>query len=294
MFSKKSKIFLGLTFSFSWGIAIAFHLSGGKWNTPQALAVATLYMLVPMLSAIFVQKRIFRESVKDTYEISFKINRWFLAAWLAPFVMAIIAGAIGLLARDVEFSSDMAGMYERFKDRLSPEKLEEMRRQMAGLPVHPFIISLAQGLVAGFTINALFAFGEELGWRGLLLKELEHLGFWKSSFLIGVIWGVWHAPIILQGHNFPDHPRTGVFVMIIACVFLSPIFGYFRIRARSTIAAAIVHGSFNATPGLALMFLKGGSDLWAGVTGFAGILAMAVILGGIVIYDRRFSGNPLT
>ena len=95
LFSKKARIFLGLTFLFSWGIAIAFHLSGGKWNTPPALAVASLYMLVPMLSALYVQKRIYRENVSDTYELSFKINRWFLAAWLVPFVMAIIAGAIG-------------------------------------------------------------------------------------------------------------------------------------------------------------------------------------------------------
>ena len=32
------------------------------------------------------------------------------------------------------------------------------------------------GIVAGFTINGLFAFGEEYGWRGVLMDELQAAG----------------------------------------------------------------------------------------------------------------------
>ena len=48
-----------------------------------------------------------------------------------------------------------------------------------------------------------------------LQRELAELGLWKSSWVIGVIWGFWHAPLILQGHNYPQHPWAGVFMMTV-------------------------------------------------------------------------------
>jgi membrane protease YdiL (CAAX protease family) len=146
--------------------------------------------------------------------------------------------------------------------------------------VHPIWIGLLQGLVAGPTINAIAGFGEELGWRGMLQKEFAPLGFWKASLLVGVIWGVWHAPLILQGHNYPEHPRTGVLMMILWCALLGPVFSYVRLKARSVLAAAVMHGSVNATFGLAIMVVKGGNDLVVGVTGVSGLaVLLAVDLG---------------
>lgn len=157
---------------------------------------------------------------------------------------------------------------------------------MATFPIHPIWIGLAQGLIAGITINAVAGFGEELGWRGFLQKELGYIGFWKSSALIGIIWGVWHAPIILQGHNYPQHPIVGVFMMIVFCLLLTPIFSYVRLKAKSVIAAAIIHGSLNATAGLGIMVVKGGNDLLIGVTGVAGFIALAVINLFIFIFEH--------
>jgi hypothetical protein len=42
-------------------------------------------------------------------------------------------------------------------------------------------------LVLGATVNAVFAFGEEFGWRGDLLWELAPLGFWRASVAIGAM-----------------------------------------------------------------------------------------------------------
>ena len=67
--------------------------------------------------------------------------------------------------------------------------------------------------VAAPLINTLLALGEELGWRGLLLPELLPLGQRRAILLSGVIWGFWHAPVILQGHNYPSQPVLGVFLM---------------------------------------------------------------------------------
>ncbi len=75
--------------------------------------------------------------------------------------------------------------------------------------IHPLWMLFINSLVAGATINAIAAFEEESGWRGFLLNKLKHQSFIKTSFTIGLIWGVWHAPIILAGHNYPDHPCHG-------------------------------------------------------------------------------------
>lgn len=183
----------------------------------------------------------------------------------------------------------MTGFAERFKQVLPPEQFERMQRQTAALPVHPFWIAMALGLIAGITINAVAGFGEELGWRGFLQKEFGFMGFWKSSLLIGFIWGLWHAPLILQGHNYPQHPKAGVFMMTVWCMLLAPIFSYVRLKAKSVIAAAVIHGSLNATAGLAIVVVQGGNDLLIGVPGLAGFIVLAIINLVIFAYER---GKP--
>lgn len=76
-------------------------------------------------------------------------------------------------------------------------------------------------------------------------------------------------------------------------MLLSPIFGYVRMRARSVIAAAVIHGSLNASAGLAIMVMRGGNDLTVGVTGLAGLIVLAVANVGILVYDRVLAREPI-
>ena len=76
-------------------------------------------------------------------------------------------------------------------------------------------------------------------------------------------------------------------MMTIFTLLLAPIFSYVRLKAKSVIAAAIIHGSLNGTFGLAIMVVKGGNDLTVGVTGLAGFIVLAVANVGIFVYDRK-------
>ena len=292
--TRKAVIFVVLTFSASWLLAGGFYAVGGRLNSPIAIVVLLAYMFMPMTMAIVVQKVIYKEPLRQPLGISFRPNRWFLVAWLLPAVVAFPTIGVSLLLPGVEYSPEMTGFFERLGSALTPGQLEEMRHQMAALPIHIIWIALLQTLVAGITINAVAGFGEELGWRGLLQKELGYLGFWKSSALIGLIWGVWHAPIIIQGHNYPQHPIAGVAMMMVFTLLLSPIFALVRIKAKSVIAAAIIHGSLNATAGLPLMVILGGNDLTVGVTGLAGFIVLAVVNVAIFVYDRFLAKEPCT
>ena len=289
---RKAGLFVAWTFGISWLLAGAFWAFGGKWNTPVAMAVGVAYMFVPMAVAIGVQKLACHEPLRGPLGISFRLNRWFAIAWLLPPLLAFAALGVSLLLPSVEYSATMEGMFERYRSLLSPEKLAEMRGQAAKLPVHPIWLALALGLVAGVTINAVAGFGEELGWRGFLQRELGDLGFWRSSLLIGAIWGAWHAPLILQGHNYPQHPVAGAFLMVLFCVLLAPILSYVRLKARSVLAAAVLHGTLNGTAGIALLVVRGGSDLLVGVTGLAGLLVLGLADAALWAYDRFAARAP--
>jgi len=82
-------------------------------------------------------------------------------------------------------------------------------------------------------------------------------------------------------------------MMIIWCILLAPIFSYVRLKAKSVIAAAIFHGSFNATAGLAVMVVKGGNDLLIGVTGLAGFIVLIIANIGLFIYDKFLNKEPI-
>src|SRR5262249_53074594 len=285
---KKVALFVGLTFLVSYSIVPLYFALGGTKAMPGMLILSVVYMFMPLSVAVVVQKLVYHAPLKDSCRINFRPNRWFLVAWLLPPVIALATLGVALLLPGVGFSSHMAGMFERFQGLVTPEQLEEMKQQAEALPIHPFWLGLLQGLVAGVTVNAVAAFGEELGWRGLLLRELESLGFWRASTLIGIVWGFWHAPLIVLGHNYPEHPWAGVFMMTVMTVLLSPLLGYVTLRANSVLAAAIFHGTFNATAGLALLVVPGGRDLIVGVTGLAGFIVLFLADIGLFIFDRRF------
>ncbi len=286
---KRVSYFVAITYALSLSLILGFYFSGGRWNTSSAYIIATIYMFIPLLSAVLVQRFVFKRSINEFIATSFKFNRWFVLASILPFIACVLTFLFSLKMPGVGFTPDMSGLFERYLRSMSPEQVEKLRNQMSHLPVHPLLITTVQAIFAGFTVNAFAAFGEEAGWRGFLQHEFRNLGFIKTSFLIGIIWGVWHAPMILMGHNYPDHHVPGVFMMIIVCLLLSPFFSYVRLKSGSTIAASIVHGTFNAAAGLPLLVIKGGSDLTIGAMGIAGILALIVIDSGIFIYDRYFA-----
>jgi uncharacterized protein len=275
MNARKTILFVALSYLGSWSVLGVFLLLGGRLQTLAGAAVAIAYMFVPAIAAVIVHKGVYGERVRGPLGVAFRVNRWWLAAWLLPPVLVFASLGVSVLLPGIAFAPGIEGLLDRYGEPLS---LEEMRVTMAMIervPIHPVWIGLVAGMVAGLTVNAVAGFGEELGWRGLLQRELEPLGFWPMSAVIGLIWGFWHAPLILLGHNYPHHPVPGVFMMAAFTVLFAPIFSYIRIRSGSVIAAAILHGTLNGTAGLTLLLARGGSDLTLGLTGVAGLIVLA-------------------
>ena len=260
--------------------AVQFYLRKGidpSVLSAKALAasgLSALAMLIP-LAAVAVTRLIAKEPMFRNLGISFKVNRWWFAGWLfIPILALAIMGASALMPGE-SWSPDN-------------ETVAAAMKQIPGnMGTWGFIgITLISGLLAGMTINAVFAFGEEIGWRGYLVELFKGQGFIRTSVVTGAIWGLWHAPLILNGHNYPQHPVAGVFMMVLMCILFTPILLYFRQKSGSVIVAAIMHGTFNGVVGLSNIFVLPFNDLLVGAPGLAGILVLLGSDAAIFLYDR--------
>lgn len=289
----RTTLFLILTFVISFSLVGIYIFMGGDYNKMGFTVLGTIYMFIPTISVIIVKKCIHHENLMTDLLISFKVNRWFFVSWLLMPVIIFFSLCISLLFPDVTYNPEMSGMMKRFESVMTPEQMAEMNNPLETLPLNPLLFILILGLIAGATINAIAGFGEELGWRGFLLKEFKEMSFFKASIIIGFIWGIWHSPLILMGHNYPQHPQIGVLMMIVLCILLSPLFLYVTIKAKSVIAAAIIHGTMNATAGVSIMLTDGGDDLTVGIAGLAGFIALSISIIGLFIFDYFISKDKI-
>ena len=291
----KTTLFLSLTFIISFSLAgIYTQIVDDPYNKTAFTILGVIYMFIPTLCVILVKKVIHKEKLTKDLMISFKINKWFFVAWLIMPVISFSTVGISLLIfPNITYSPEMTGLINRFEFMLTPEQIEQAKKSLEAMPFNPIWMILTEGLLAGITVNAVAGFGEELGWRGFLLKEYKDLSFFKAALIIGFIWGFWHAPLILMGHNYPLHPRIGVLMMIILCILLSILLLYITIKSRSVIAAAIAHGTMNATAGISIMLVNGGNDLTTGLPGLAGFVTLSIFILLLFIYDYFISKDKI-
>ncbi|NLK52981.1 MAG: CPBP family intramembrane metalloprotease [Syntrophomonadaceae bacterium] len=119
--------------------------------------------------------------------------------------------------------------------------------------------------------NLIFGFGEEFGWRGYLVNKLLPRGLGYTILVSGIIWGLWHAPVVLMGHNFPENPYAGVVVMTLATIPLGAIFLWLRLKSGSAVVVGFAHGVLNGTAFLGGAFMPTASLLWVNPVGLVGI-----------------------
>lgn len=276
----------------SWIFAAFMWFGMGIHNTTDNLKLyslcATIYMIFPLVCALVIQI-INKEKLGSTGLLKFKIRWSWLVAWLLPVVIVAATIIVNSLLDGCELKFHMPpipGM-----ENLSPEDMAKISAMQN--PKVIIITTLVSGLFAGITINAIAAFGEEYGWRNYLVSALKGRNFWVACLFIGVVWGFWHFPLILMGHNYFVHRTAGVFMMVAMCLVMTPIELYLVLKAKSVYPAAIFHGTVNALAGATMLFISGGSDLINGVAGLSGIITMAVVTLILFVYDRFVSEDKI-
>lgn len=274
---KRTILFTIVVLLISWTAAVLFYVLSGDLQTKEGFVFTSSYMFFPLLSVILVQV-IHKEPILKDVGVSFKLNRWFAVAWLLPAVFNVGAMFASTLFPPMKISTETP---------ILQDTLANISQYIPDIDAYKmFAITVASSLSAGITINALFAFGEEIAWRGWLLKQFEGVKFMKTALIIGTFWGIWHAPLIAMGHNYAQHPFIGIGMMILLCILLTPIIQYLRIKSKSAISAAIFHGTLNAGEGASILYIEKFNDLLGGPVGLAGFLMLLVINSILFAIDK--------
>ncbi len=106
---------------------------------------------------------------------------------------------------------------------------------------------LFASVAVGLIYNMIPCFGEELGWRGFLVPRLiQWIGLEKTLLLTGLIWGVWHSPLLISGLYMPGTPlgyKLPMFLIMICAA--GSIFAILTIKSKSVVPAIVMHAAHN-------------------------------------------------
>jgi membrane protease YdiL (CAAX protease family) len=240
-------------------------------------------MFTPLLSAV-ITERLFK-STQPIFPVQLKLNRYFLYALLFPVLLSFLILAVSLLIPENEFGFNALNLAHRSEPFASRYQIYQMEMMYQNYPMTIWMV-LFTGLFAAIFPSTCLAYGEERGWCGFLIQELSPLGFWKSSLLTGLIWGLWHSPLIYLGYNFPEHNILGIFLMGISCALISPWMVYLTQKAGHPLAAALFHGSFNGVIAISISFMSYNNDLIIGPFALIGIIVL-IPLNILLHYVRK-------
>jgi membrane protease YdiL (CAAX protease family) len=187
------------------------------------------------------------------------------AALMVPacfLVIYLLTWRLGLGRPDWNFSD--------FLNQIAKQSKGEMPAAPSPFLVWPAIFFTT--LVVAPFFNGLFGFGEELGWRGYLLPKLMPLGKPRAYALLGLIWGLWHLPLVLVGFTYPGHPLLGALMFIGLTTAFGIYLNELTLRHRSSILAGWAHGVFNSQKlGAWALLFPGVNPLLGGYAGLPGI-----------------------
>ena len=145
----------------------------------------------------------------------------------------------------------------------------------------------ASGPILGIVIT----FGEEYGWRGYLQSELFKLGRVRGVLLLGVIWGIWHWPLILMGYNYPDHPLLGLLLMVLYTMGLGIVLSFAVLKSGSVLLASFLHALNNQV--VAFIVLMGFAPFDSAFSFFIGFygIAMLAVVAFLILRDPIWRGH---
>ena len=272
-------------------LVIAFGGAWLCWAIPLGLGISVrspLFQLAvlpggfaPAIAAVIVRKWITGEGFADA-GLHLHLSKWryYAVALILPYV--VVAAIIA------EASWTGSGQPDLSLLRALRALVPSGTRLPARLPV-----ALRLGMPIQFMMTAVIAspvlWGEEFGWRGYLQRRWFVQRPLHAAVATGIVWSVWHFPLLLRGYDYPESPLLGLFVFPVDAVFLSIIFGWLYHATGSIWAPSLAHAATNAIGvSLTMLLFLGGSKLL--FVGYLGVLSW-IPLGGLAAWIG-LTGGP--
>ena len=283
--TKRIYIYIGTTFALTWIYCLAVIYPMVRGEALSAVpAVMTQFLVAAAMFfpaiGVLITRLITKEGFKNAWvRPNIKGNvKTYLLAYFGPGILTILGTVLHFMI---------------FKGNFDPEcGYMKLTLEAAGTPVEALPMPLSsvlliqgvQALAIGPIMNFVTCFGEEWGWRGYLLPKMsEKISLIPMLFINGVIWGLWHAPLTIVGHNYgvgyPGFPLTGILAMCLFCIVMGVFLSYVSLRTKSCIPAVLGHGAINSFAAIGMYFTKDGGNPFVGPapTGVIGMIPFAVV-----------------
>jgi membrane protease YdiL (CAAX protease family) len=177
-----------------------------------------------------------------------------------------------------------------------------IREQVYGLAVpralYPVALVLALALAAtGTPLSGLAStFGEEVGWRGILQGAWLRYGKRRAALLVGLVWGLWHVPVIAGGiHTYPPTP-LGYALALVFFVLWGVVQSYAVLKTGSIWVAAFLHALVNSVYAFTLTYLVRPADkigsFGLGLYGLLCLAPIALLLLRDPVWHTPVEGDP--
>lgn len=278
--TKRILLYLGITFvlTYAYEFLVIYPMVLGNSQTGSTATMTVGSAMFMPAFAVLLTRLITKEGFNNAgFSLNFKGNaRIYLFSWFGPAVLTLLGTGIYFLIFPDKFDGSLTLLQSSFAAAGQEMTTDEIKSLL--------LVQLGMAFCMAPLMNALNCFGEEWGWRGYLLpKMMEKFSLGKVLLINGLIWGVWHAPLTVLGHNYGKdyfgYPVTGILAMCVFCIVMGVIFSYITIKTGSCIPAVLAHGSLNGIASFGIYFTKDGGNPFIGPapTGIIGIFPFIIV-----------------
>ena len=278
---KQLWVYVALVFVLTWSFDFLVLYPAVKSDLSRYTLMAAVSMFFPSLSMLLT-RLITKEGFHDML-LRPRIRgngSSYILAYAGPGVLVLLGAAVYFLLFPSKF--DPTGGY--FRSMMAEAGTPyETQAVPIGMLV---LLQVVQGLALGGIVNLIPGLGEEWGWRGYmmprLLKTMKPLPALVTG---GVIWGLWHAPLIALGHNYgtgyPGYPWAGIAAMCLFCVVYGILLTWVTEKTGSVIPAAVAHGALNGIAAVGACLTADGGDPFVGPLPVGIIGGLPLILAAV-------------
>lgn len=292
---KRAIIYVVITFLLTYGYCFGILkpvINGESLNGVPSLKAQLLTACVMFFPAlgVLLTRLVTGEGFANSYlKLNLRGNlKNYLLAWFGPGVLTVLGAGVYFLLFPSHFDSS-CGYLQTL--------LETSGASMQDIPIPLGLlmaVQLMQGLFMAPILNFVTCFGEEWGWRGYLLPKLSSRFSQIPTLLIsGIIWGLWHAPLTMMGHNYglgyAGFPFAGIAMMCLFCITMGIFLSYVSLKTGSCIPAILGHGAINGTAAVGIYFTQDGGNPFVGPapTGIIGMIPFLVLAIYLTVKLRK-------
>ena len=152
------------------------------------------------------------------------------------------------------------------------------------------IITSLKTLAVGTVFGCIFALGEEIGWQGFFVPLLARVtNFTRTSLLRGIVWSVWHYPLIISGvygaKELPVWYKLICFTVLLTGVSFA--FAWFRLKSGSLWTGMFLHASHNLfVQGLPGLTTDKGMTVYL-IDEFGAVSAVVALIIAFIFWKKR-------